>query len=145
MVRRRLTAAEETAQIRAALRRKPDPSEPRAVAAEYLPESGVLSVTLQSGTRAEIPIALLSALRDMPDEIRRQVAVSSGGLVLRWDPADVEYEVGGMLTAAFWPKLRSAMRAMGRVGGQARSKAKARAVRANGKKGGRPRKTALTT
>jgi hypothetical protein len=36
--------------------------------------------------------------------------------------------------------VRAAAAAMGRLGGQATSPAKARASRANGKKGGRPRK-----
>ncbi|GEM_PF-439020 len=146
MARRRMSEAEADEQVRATLRRKPDPGEPRAIAAEYVAGRGVLGVTLKAGTRVEIPIAVLSALRNVPDDIRRQVTVSSGGLVLRWDPVDVDYDIGGLLLAALWPKPRAALRAMGRVGGQlggqARTEAKARAARANGAKGGRPRKTA---
>lgn len=102
----------------------------------------MLAITLASGVTVQLPIRLLPALRRVSDDTRLGVIVSPGGTGLRWDSIDADYELSGLLVAAIWPKPRAAMRVMGQAGGRATSDAKARAARANGAKGGRPRKAA---
>lgn len=49
--------------------------------------------------------------------------------------------IDGPFEKAITADIREAARALGRKGGQSRSEAKLRAVRENGKKGGRPPKS----
>jgi hypothetical protein len=83
--------------------------------------------------------ALPSLRRATPRELRR-VQLSPSGSVLRWPALDVDLSVAGLLLAAIDPAERT--RALARLAGRATSPAKADAARANGAKGGRPRKTA---
>ncbi|MNT97266.1 hypothetical protein D3C72_2395510 [compost metagenome] len=80
--------------------------------------------------------------------------------MIEWPALDVDSHVPGLvlavsgspawqrrLFAAEWEALQAAFpavaAAMGRKGGAAKTEAKKAAARANGKKGGRPRKTAV--
>jgi hypothetical protein len=60
---------------------------------------------------------------------------------------DVDLSVPGLIAGVFgggaW--MRQLGRQMGKKGGSARTQSKARAARENGKRGGRPRKTATET
>lgn len=60
---------------------------------------------------------------------------------LHWESLDVDYSISGLMLGIFGS--RAFMEAQ-RRGGQSRSPAKVAASRANGAKGGRPRKTAAT-
>jgi len=62
------------------------------------------------------------------------------GYALRWERLDADFTVIGLLAGIFGTKAW--MSELGRKGGNARSEAKASAVRENGKRGGRPRKDA---
>lgn len=68
------------------------------------------------------------------------VEVEGGGFALRWEELDADLTVSGLLAGRFGSKRW--MSELGRAGGRARSEKKARAVRANGMKGGRPRRPA---
>lgn len=63
--------------------------------------------------------------------------VSPGGTALRWDTLDVDLSVAGLLLDSVGRRQRS--QELARLAGQVTSKAKARAARAIGAKGGRPR------
>jgi hypothetical protein len=56
------------------------------------------------------------------------------------DALDVDVHIPGLLDRVFGPRFAAAL--LGTRGGRQRSPAKARASRLNGRKGGRPRKTA---
>ena len=66
------------------------------------------------------------------------IVVSPAGDALSWPSLDVDVYVPGLVERAFGSRLFAA--ATGRRGGQTRSKAKVAAAKANGAKGGRPRK-----
>ena len=66
------------------------------------------------------------------------IVVSQAGDALSWPSLDVDVYVPGLVERAFGSRLFAA--ATGRRGGRTRSKAKAAAAKANGAKGGRPRK-----
>ena len=67
----------------------------------------------------------------------RSIVVSQRD-ALSWPSLDVDVYVPGLVERAFGTRLFAA--ATGRRGGRRRSKAKAAAAKANGAKGGRPRK-----
>jgi SLT domain-containing protein len=127
------------AQLRRARKREP-PLEAKAMNARYLPKIGAVEVTLARGVVVTIPVTLLPELKNASEDILADVHVSPGGWGVCWDRADVQYEVGGVLALAGWPRPAAAMRELGRIGGRTKSPARARASRANGAKGGRPRK-----
>jgi Protein of unknown function (DUF2442) len=139
MARAKLTDAEIAAQLRRARQRKA-PYEVQATRARYLPRVRAIEVTLPSGAAVTVPVSLLPALTNVGEDVLAEVHVSPGGWGVCWDEVDVQYEVGGILAVAGWPHPAAAMRELGRIGGRTKSPARARASRANGAKGGRPRK-----
>ena len=66
------------------------------------------------------------------------IVLSQAGDALSWPSLEVDVYVPGLVERAFGSRLFAA--ATGRRGGRRRSKAKAAAAKANGAKGGRPRK-----
>ena len=71
-----------------------------------------------------------------PDQFA-EVEVIAGGYGLHWESLDADFTVPGLLNDIFGTAKWMAQQA-----GQAKSPAKAAAARANGAKGGRPRKAA---
>src|SRR5437868_3887052 len=70
-----------------------------------------------------------------------QIEISPAGLGLHWPRLDADLYVPALLQGALGSKGWMA-RQLGAAGGRARSKAKVAASRENGRRGGRPRKTA---
>ena len=139
---RRLTDAEIKAQIRLARgrSRRLAQIQPRAKRARYDRETGLLTVELTSGAFFGFPARSSVWLRNATDDDLTNVEVTPGGDGLRWDSLDADFSVPGLIHGVFGPFGSKAwMRELGRSGGRARTAAKARAARANGKKGGRPR------
>ena len=66
------------------------------------------------------------------------IVISPSGDAFSWPSLDVDVYIPGLVERAFGSRLFAA--ATGRRGGRRRSKAKAVAAKANGAKGGRPRK-----
>lgn len=125
---------EEIAAARAAgrLRRA---TEPHARSARYDRRSGRIVVELDSGATFAFPPRLVEGLSEAtPDELA-EVELLGGGYGLHWERLDVDYTVPGLVSGVFGTAKWMAARA-----GRATSPAKAAAARANGAKGGRPRK-----
>jgi hypothetical protein len=110
-------------------------AEPRAVSARYDRAAGRIVVEMTSGCAFAFPPRLAEGLADAGEVDLAAVEVSPSGFGLRWEALDVDLSVPG-LVAGLW----GARRHMARLAGAARSPAKAAAARANGAKGGRPRK-----
>jgi hypothetical protein len=127
------------AQIDAALARgkAARSSEPRAAAARYDRELGRVIVDLSNGCTFAFPPRLAQGLEDATDDQLAEVEILGAGYGLRWAALDADLSIPGLLAGIFGTRAYMARRA-----GQARSEAKAAAARANGIKGGRPRKTA---
>lgn len=118
-------------------------NEAKAVSARYDQEAGKFVIDLANGTTFIFPSSLAQGLAGADPKLLAEVEIAPGGTALHWEKLDADFSVDGLLAGCFggktWMKrLRSEL---ARQGGQAKSEAKARASRENGKKGGRPRKT----
>ncbi|MGN7751633.1 DUF2442 domain-containing protein [Sinorhizobium sp. 22678] len=126
-------------QIEAALEsgRMARETEPRAASARYDERSGRIVVELTNGCTFAFPPRLAQGLEDGSSDQLAAVEILGQGYGLHWEALDVDLSIPGLLAGIFGTKAYMARRA-----GQVTSPAKAAAARANGAKGGRPRKTA---
>ena len=86
-----------------------------------------------------LPTARLEGLGNASDDAVSRFEISEDGLGLSWPGLDVDLFVPALLQGVYGTEKW--MTSLGRLGGSARSEAKTRAARENGRKGGRPRKT----
>jgi hypothetical protein len=129
-----LTDAEfEAASKRGALARA---GEPRAQSARYDRQLGRVIVDLANGCTFAFPPQLAQGLETASDDQLEQLEILGAGYGLHWEALDVDLSIPGLLAGIFGTRAYMVRRA-----GQAKSEAKATAARANGGKGGRPRKT----
>ena len=112
-----------------------DPSAVTAV--RYLPRRDAVELEFMSGGAVTVPRRAIPELADAPTEALKELTISAAGDALACRALDIDIDVAGLVEAVFGARLLAA--AFGRRGGRRTSKAKAKAVRANGAKGGRPR------
>jgi hypothetical protein len=110
-------------------------TEPRAKSARYDAKSGRIVIDLKNGSTFAFPARLAEGLEHATDAELAEVEVLGEGYGLHWETLDADYSVPGLLAGIFGTQRYLAQRA-----GRAISPAKAAAARANGAKGGRPRK-----
>lgn len=112
-----------------------------ATAARYDRKANRLIVSLHNGVEVAVPVHLIQDLADaQPDQLSR-IEITPAGLGLHWPDLDADVYVPGLLSGVFGTKSWMAS-IMGARGGKTSSPAKAAAARANGAKGGRPKKQA---
>ncbi len=111
--------------------------EPRAAAARYDRRSGRVIVELANGCTFAFPPKLAQGLEAATEEQLSQVEILGAGSGLHWEALDADLSIPGLLAGLFGTKAYLAQQA-----GRATSPAKAAAARANGAKGGRPRRSA---
>lgn len=116
-------------------------STPRAVSARYDRQAARIVVVLGTGLELAFPPELAEGLDKADAANLSEIEISPTGLGLHWPRLDADLYLPGLLEGVFGSPRWMAS-AMGRVGGQATTPAKAAAARANGKRGGRPRRTA---
>lgn len=109
--------------------------EPRAASVRYDRATGRIVVELTSGSAFAFPARLGQGLEAATDEQLSQVVIQGAGYGLHWEALDVDLSIPGLAAGIFGTKAH-----MARIAGQSTSDAKAAAARANGAKGGRPRK-----
>jgi hypothetical protein len=97
-------------------------------------------VELTNGFVFGFPTKSIPQLARLSAAVLATVEVSPGGSGLHWESLDVDLSVPGLLLASV--ARADKVRELARVAGRATSPAKAAAARANGAKGGRPRKAA---
>jgi len=139
---KRLTDAEILAEVssaRTTALRGAD-TEPRATQARYEARSGRVEVELSNGCLFAFPAELAQGLRGASPEHLEQVEIELDGQGLHWEHLDADLLVSQLVRGVFG--TRRWMSEIGRTLGSVRSEAKARASRANGRKGGRPKKAA---
>jgi len=122
-------AAEERGRIAAQ-------TEPRAASVRYDRRRGRMVIALTNGCSFTFPARLAQGLEHASDEQIAAFEVLGSGYGLHWESLDVDLSIPGLLAGLFGTRSF-----MARHAGQARSPAKAAAARANGVKGGRPRKS----
>ena len=109
--------------------------EPRAVAARYDRRRDRVIVDLSNGCAFAFPPRLAQGLDDATAAQLAQVEVLGAGYGLHWEALDADLSIPGLLAGLFGTRAH-----MARLAGQATSARKVAAARANGAKGGRPRK-----
>lgn len=110
-------------------------TQPHAVSARYDARSERIVVELTSGATFAFPPRLVEGLAGAAPVHLAEVELLGDGEALHWETLDVDYSVAGLVNGVFGTARWMAARA-----GRATSPAKAEAARANGAKGGRPRK-----
>jgi hypothetical protein len=98
----------------------------------------LLILKLNDGSRRAIPRENLQGLQTGTKDQIARVEILGGGTGLHWPDLDVDLYVPGLLRGIYGTKKW--MAEIGRSGGSATSVVKKRAARANGLKGGRPRR-----
>ncbi len=112
-----------------------------AVAARYDRRTSRIVVKLNTDVHISFPARVAEGLADAsPDELAT-IEITPSGLGLHWPRLDADLYVPGLLAGQFGSKRWMAAQ-LGAAGGRARSQAKAKSSRENGRKGGRPRKEA---
>lgn len=116
-------------------------TEPRAQSARYDPDSGRILVELVGGCAYAFPPDRVEDLAGASREDLSRIEVDGAGFNLNWPGLDVDLYVPALIAGVFgtraWMK-----RELARVAGSASSERKSAAARANGAKGGRPRRQA---
>jgi hypothetical protein len=111
--------------------------EPRATKAWYAADSKRVIVELENDCTFGFPARLAQGLETATDEQLAEVAILGNGYGLHWQALDVDLSVPGLLAGVFGTRSYIARRA-----GLVVTPAKSAAARANGAKGGRPKKAA---
>ncbi|WP_317135206.1 DUF2442 domain-containing protein [Nguyenibacter vanlangensis] len=114
---------------------------PQATQARYIRSRRRLLVTLNNGVELTVPTDLIEGLKGATPADLSAIEITPLGTGLHWPNLDADVSVEGLMQGIFGSRKWMAQQ-MGRTGGSSRSVAKATAARENGKKGGRPRKTA---
>jgi hypothetical protein len=142
MAKRRTPLAEILAQIPAARARsrREWKAGKRAVSARYVRATGRVVMELSNGSTYSFPISSIPEMAGASPVALSKVEVDPGGDGLHWEELDADLSVPGLLMSSLGRKEK--LSELARVAGKTKSPAKAAASRANGAKGGRPRKTA---
>jgi hypothetical protein len=116
-------------------------SSPRAIAARYDRRVARIMVSLSNGLELAFPPHLAEGLADAKPADLAAIEITPTGLGLHWPKLDADLYLPALLEGVFGsPRWMAGL--LGKSGGLARTPAKAAAARANGRKGGRPRKLA---
>jgi len=142
MGKRSLSDSEVLAQLAGARKRAQGKllAEPHAQRLRFDKSRRTVHVGLTNGASFEVPLDLIPAFADVPDKDLADVNVGPAGVALRWEQLDTDLSVATLATVALGPTVLR--QAAGSLGGSVKTRAKRRAARLNGLKGGRPRKTA---
>lgn len=111
-------------------------TEPRAARARFDRRRGRMVIALTNGCSFTFPVRLAQGLEAASDDEIAAFELLGNGYGLHWERLDVDLSIPGLLAGLFGTRAY-----MARHAGQARSLAKAAAARANGARGGRPRKS----
>ncbi len=123
-----------TASRRGAVRRE---NLPLATSVRYNADRGVM-IELNNDCVVCVPLRLLPELDGASPRDLRRVKILGVGQAVEWPTLDQQFDVLQLLADAVGAK--ALMSRLGQRGGRVKSKAKVAAARANGTKGGRPRK-----
>lgn len=111
----------------------------RALSARYDSRKKCIVIGLVNGSSFSFPPELAQGLAQARPSELAEIEISPQGSGLHWPKLDADLTVEGLLAGLFGS--RSWMRAHAARAGRAKSLAKTQAAKANGAKGGRPRKS----
>jgi hypothetical protein len=139
MARTEISAKDRDRFARARARGQARVEDPAAVIdARYDSDADAIELAFKGGGSMSIPRTMVPGLARASASNLDGVRLSPAGDALFWPSLDVDVYVPGLVERAFGTRLFAA--STGRRGGRRRSKAKTAAAKANGAKGGRPRK-----
>ena len=113
--------------------------DPRAVAAHYDVGRDALVVSLSTGADVAFPRGRIQGLTQATLADMAEIEITAPGYGLHFPKLDADLWVPALLEGVLGSRAWMAAQ-LGAQGGKVRSKAKAAAARANGKRGGRPTK-----
>jgi hypothetical protein len=116
--------------------------EPLAKTAVYIPSLKVLMVRLTNGRRLVLPIEDLQGVENATAKQLQNIEILGRGTGINFPDIDAGFYVPSLIEGVYGN--RRWMSELGKRGGSARTEAKQIASRANGAKGGRPRKVVDT-
>ena len=114
---------------------------PHAVAARYDEGRDRIVVELSTGTEVAFAPCDAQGLEAATPEDLAEIAIDPPGFGLHFPRLDADLYLPALLEGLLGSKVWAASR-MGQAGGKARTPAKQAASRANGRRGGRPRRVA---
>jgi len=117
-------------------------NEPRAKAARYSPTRRQVIVELTNGCSFIFPADKAQGLVGASNKDLSAVKILGKGVGLHWEKLDADLSIPSLVLGIFGS--HAWMRELARRGGAASSPAKSAAARANGAKGGRPKKSVIT-
>ncbi|HXG57356.1 MAG TPA: DUF2442 domain-containing protein [Vicinamibacterales bacterium] len=139
MVTNSITAADRERYTRARTLGERDADNPSALtAARYVQRRDAIELEFAGGGIMTIPRQAISEVAHAPIPTLNAITISPAGDAISWRALDVDIYVPGLVERVFGSRMFAA--SSGGRGGRRTSKAKAAAARANGAKGGRPRK-----
>ena len=129
------------AEFRAANRRMAEriKREPRAIAANYDAERRRIVVSLSTGFEVTFPPEQMEGLHGAKPADLEEIEISPAGFNLHFPKLDADFSLAALLEGVFGSRKWMAAE-LGAKGGLAKTLAKERASRENGKRGGRPKK-----
>ena len=114
-------------------------AQPRAVSARYDRQGARIVVSLSNGLDVGVPVAMAQGLAGAKASQLAAIEITPTGLGLHWPKLDADLYLPSLLQGLFGTRRWMAS-LLGKAGGRSTSAAKKVASRANGKRGGRPRK-----
>jgi hypothetical protein len=118
-------------------------SEPRAKSARYSPTRRQVIVELTNGCSFIFPVDKAQGLAGASNKDLAAIKILGKGMGLHWEKLDADLSIASLVVGIFGS--HAWMREIARRGGAASTPAKAAAARANGAKGGRPKKSTSTS
>ncbi len=115
-------------------------AQPQATSARYDRRSARIVVSLSNGLELGVPVHLTQGLAGAKAADLSEIEITPTGLGLHWPRLDADLYLPSLLEGLFGTRKWMA-EVMGRAGGRSNSSTKQAAARANGKLGGRPRKS----
>ena len=109
--------------------------QPRAASARYDHKLRQIVVKYTNGATFSFPPALVQGLSGASADKLADIRILGRGFGLHWEALDTDLTVPGLVDYVF-----GARKVAARLAGRAKSPAKSKAARANGAKGGRPKK-----
>jgi hypothetical protein len=113
-------------------------TERRATSVRYDPGRDAIEIELTDGAGVRLPKSMIEEFRDVPPADMTTLRVSPAGYGIRLDLHDINISVQGLIGAL--ATTADMAGSLGKIGGAARTEAKRVSARANGAKGGRPKK-----
>jgi hypothetical protein len=118
----------------------PTVAAPRATAVRYDPGTGRVVISLNNKLDVSFSPKDAQGLENAKPAQLEQIEISLSGFGIHFPSLDADLYVPAILEGVLGSRKWMASR-LGQIGGQSRSRSKKAAARANGRLGGRPKKT----